>query len=176
MHSFRHVYVSLMIFEGDAHKDWICCYYSLPLHWLQGTDPFPLVSCVAECSDGGNSHMGTAYSDPSQGKCLQLFNPLQPPFFFLSACLWHPNPVVCLVYVCMSSLFPHRSSLSSAHPCLFSLCTEWASCSSRMCGNETIVRESRWQETMLRKTKISIHFLTTSFHFLPVGNIFFSSP
>lgn len=90
--------------------------------------------------------------------------------FSLSACLWHPNPAVCLV---CSSLFPHCSSQSFAHPPLFSLCTERASCSSRMCGTETIVKEPRWQETRLRKTEISIHFLTASFHFLPVGNILF---
>lgn len=38
----------------------------------------PLISCFTECSDGGNSDMGTAHSYPSQGKCLQLFNPLFP--------------------------------------------------------------------------------------------------
>lgn len=118
--------------------------------------------------------MGTAHSDPSQGKCLQLLihSPLSPLLSFsLSACLWYPNPAVRLV---CSSLFPPCSSLSSAHPSLFSLCTERASCSGRMCGTETIVKEPRWQETRLRKTEISIHFLTTSFHFLPVGNRLFS--
>lgn len=42
-----------------------------------------LMSCVAECSDGGNSYMGTAHSDPSQGKCLQLFKPLSLYFSFV---------------------------------------------------------------------------------------------
>lgn len=55
----------------------------------------------------------------------------------------------------------------------FSLSVLRASCSSRMCGTETIVKKPRWQETRLRKTKISIYFLTTSFHFLPVGSMLF---
>lgn len=67
-------------------------------------------------------------------------------------------------------LFPPSSFLSSVHLCLFYLCTEILGYRSRMCARETIVRESRWQETRLRKMKISILFLTTSFHFLP-GNI-----
>lgn len=131
------------------------------------------LSFVAECSDGGNRHMGTAHSDPSQGRCLQLFNPLflLSLYFSLPVCLWHPNAAVCLV---CSSLFPPCSSVFCLSISLFSLCTERASCSSRMCDTETIVREPRWQETRLRKTEISIHFLTTSFHFLPVGNILFS--
>lgn len=56
---------------------------------------------------------------------------------------------------------------------LFSVSVLRASCSSRMCSTETIVKKPRWQETRLRKTKISIYFLTTSFHFLPVGSMLF---
>lgn len=115
--------------------------------------------------------MGTAHSDPSQGKCLQLFLSTLPLLLFclcpFSARLWHPKDALCRV---CSTIFP---PCSSVHTSLFSLCTERASCSSRMCSTETIVKEPRWQETRLRKTKISIHFLTTSFHFLPVGSILF---
>lgn len=109
--------------------------------------------------------MGAAHSDPSQGKCLQLFNPLYPffsfVFFSLFACLWHPNPELCLV---CSSLFP----LCPLPIHIFSLSTEKASCSSRMCGTETIVKETQMAGNKAKEDRISIHFLTTSFHFLPV--------
>lgn len=135
---------------------------------MQASNNVRLMSCVAECSDGGNSHMGAAHSDPSQGKCLQRFSPF---FSFVSV----PSPPVSGTFKdarCRECwrIFP---PCSSVHTSLFSLCTERASCSSRMCSSETIVKEPRWQETRLRKTKICIHFLTTSFHFLPVGSILF---
>lgn len=105
------------------------------------------MSCVAECSDGGNSHMGTAHSDASQGRCLQLLIPLPPS---VSSSL----PSVKMLYVCF--FFPTLYSLPvhlSIH-LVFLSCTERASCSSsRMCSSETIVKEPRWQETRLRKTK-----------------------
>lgn len=117
--------------------------------------------------------MGTAHSDPSQGKCLQLFNPLSPFFssFFLSLPV---SGTVILHYVLCVLRFFLSVPLCPLPIHLFSLCTEKASCSSRMCGTETIVKEPRWQETRLRKTEISIHFLTTSFYFLPADNILFS--
>lgn len=89
-----------------------------------------------------------------------LFGPL---FVFL----WHPEDAL------ISSVFSNFPPHSFAHTSFFFLCTERASCSSRMCSTETIVKKPRWQETRLRKTKINIYFLTTSFHFLPVGSIVF---
>lgn len=63
--------------------------------------------------------MGTAHSDPSQGKCLQLFNPLSFFSSFVSARPWYPNHAVCLV------VFLTFSSTSfSVHPSLPPLCTE----------------------------------------------------
>lgn len=66
----------------------------------------------------------------------------------LFACLLHPKDAwgrVC------STIFP---PCFFAHTFLFSPSAERASCSSRMCSTETIVKKSRWQETRLRKTKI----------------------
>lgn len=87
----------------------------------------------------------------------------------------HPFPVHlrhpkrCTDVVCVEQIFvPVPLPVQ-----LFSLSVLRASCSSRMCSTETIVKKPRWQETRLRKTKISIYFLTTSFHFLPVGSMLF---
>lgn len=102
--------------------------------------------CVAECSDGGNSHMGTAHSDASQGKCLQLLIPLPSSVSFVFA-------ILKMLYVCVFSTFYSLPVHLSIHLVFLSY-TERASCSSsRMCSSETIVKEPRWQETRLRKTK-----------------------
>lgn len=122
--------------------------------------------CVPECSHGGNCHLGTAHSDPAQGEFLYLYNPPLPLFLPVLYTLRHHNPDVRLFHFFPPSLFTHcQCSWPLYQPSAF--CTEWASCGSRMCGNETIVSEPRWQETMLRKTEISVCFLTTSFHLLP---------
>lgn len=92
-----------------------------------------------------------------------LFSGLQP----LSVRLQHPER--CTNVVCVEQFF----SPVPLPVQLFSLSVLRASCSSRMCSTETIVKKPRWQETRLRKTKFSIYFLTTSFHFLPVGSMLF---
>lgn len=98
--------------------------------------------------------------------------PSSLPFLFSGL---HPlsvrlrDPKRCTDVVCVQQLF----SPVPLPVQLFSLSVLRASCSSRMCSTETIVKKPRWQETRLRKTKISIYFLTTSFHFLPVGSMLF---
>lgn len=72
--------------------------------------------------------------------------------------------ILILNYVLCSSLFP----LCPLPIHIFSLSTEKASCSSRMCGTETIVKETQMAGNKAKEDRISIHFLTTSFHFLPV--------
>lgn len=100
-----------------------------------------------------------------------MLRPLSPFFSLvfipLSVRLWHPKR--CADVVCVQQFF----SPVPLPVQLFSLSVLRASCSSRMCSTETIVKKPRWQETRLRKTKISIYFLTTSFHFLPVGSMLF---
>lgn len=88
-------------------------------------------------------------------------------FCLLFVFLWHPEDALLL------SVFSNFPPIPLPIHLFFFLCTERASCSSRMCSTETIVKKPRWQETRLRKTKINIYFLTTSFHFLPVGSIVF---
>lgn len=106
-------------------------------------------------------HRVSVYSVPSS--LPFLFSGLHP----LSVSLRHPKR--CTDAVCVQQIFvPVPLPVQ-----LFSLSVLRASCSSRMCSTETIVKKPRWQETRLRKTKISIYFLTTSFHFLPVGSMLF---
>lgn len=134
---------------------------------LSNTFPHPLNSsfwsCITERSHGGNGHMGAAHSDTSQGEAPQLF------FFFPNTLLHLATALKMFCdFVCVLNSLPvylsERLSRTESASC---------GCSGRMCCSETIVKEPRWQETRLRKTKISVHFLTTSFHFLPVGSILF---
>lgn len=73
------------------------------------------MSFVTECSDGGNSHMGTAHSDPSQGRCLQLLGTFFPFFSLLSSSL----------FVSLRYPYPSVGLMCSAHfpLCLTILCT-----------------------------------------------------